>query len=64
MNLAMARPPDLPALRVRDAVVVVYHDAGALALDAASQASLAAAARLLANWACQPALAPRRLPPQ
>lgn len=46
MNLAITDPPDLRVFRP-DAVVVVYHDAGALALDAASQASLAAAARLL-----------------
>ncbi len=32
-----------------DAVIVAYHDAGALALDAASQASLALAARLLGD---------------
>ena len=48
MNLAMAHPPSLAAFHP-DAIVVVYHDAGALALDAASQASLAAATRLLAE---------------
>ena len=53
MNLALAEPPSLLAPLLRsfhpDAVVVAYHDAGALALDAASQASLALAATLLTD---------------
>ena len=52
MNLAVETPADIAAA-VRsfhpDAVVVVYHDAGALALDASSQASLALAAHLLGD---------------
>ncbi len=58
MNLAMARPPDLSALRP-DAIVAVYHDFGAMGLDAASQASLAATARLLGELGLPAALAPR-----
>ena len=48
MNVALAQPPDLAGFHP-DAIVVVYHDAGALALDGASQASLALAARLLSE---------------
>ena len=51
MNLALAVPPAslAPLLHRFDpsAVVVAYHDAGALALDPTSQASLALAATLL-----------------
>jgi hypothetical protein len=46
MNLALANPPALGGLHP-DAIVAVYHDAGALALDPGSQASLALAARLV-----------------
>ena len=51
MNLATVAPPRLLAPLLHafrpDAIFVAYHDAGALALDAASQASLALAATLL-----------------
>ena len=53
MNLALTEPPGLLAPLLHtfhpDAVVVAYHDAGALALDPASQASLALAATLLTD---------------
>ncbi len=54
MDLVVTEPPDpAVAARVRafhpDAIVIVYHDDGALALDAASQISLAAVQALLAN---------------
>jgi hypothetical protein len=52
MNLAV-ETPDAVAAALRTfhpgAIVVVYHDAGALALDLASQNSLALAARLLGD---------------
>ncbi len=51
MNIALETPPILltPLLHrfAPDAVIVAYHDAGALALDPASQASLALVASLL-----------------
>lgn len=51
MNLALGTPPPLLAPLLQgfhpDAVIVAYHDAGALALDPASQASLALAAALI-----------------
>ena len=52
MNLAVETPDAVAnALRTShpDAIVVVYHDAGALALDVPSQNSLALAARLLGD---------------
>ncbi len=58
MNTALAAPEAPLAAALAgfhpDAVVVAYHDAGALALDGASQASLALAARLLADAALPP----------
>ena len=58
MNLALVTPAPPLAAAIRafrpDAVVVLYHDAGALALDPASQASLALAARLLADAGLPP----------
>ena len=58
MNLALVTPtPPLAAALQSfhpDAVVVLYHDAGALALDPPSQASLALAARLLADAGLPP----------
>lgn len=51
MNLALASPEPALAAALHevhpDAVIVVYHDFAALALDGASKASLALAARLL-----------------
>ena len=52
MNLGLARPPAVLArLAIRDfapqAIVIVYHDAGALALDAPSRLSLEAATAIL-----------------
>ena len=52
MNLALAEPPgavaDVAIRRFKpDAVIVVYHDAGALGLDPASRLSLAAATAIL-----------------
>lgn len=51
MNVALSAPPGLLARTLRAfqaaALVVVYHDAGALAVDGASQASLALAAALI-----------------
>jgi hypothetical protein len=63
MNLALSAPPSLlvPALRAFQptSLVVLYHDAGALALDGASQASLALAATLIADADLpQPSTAP------
>ena len=58
MNLALVTP--IPALAAAihafqpEAVIVLYHDAGALALDPASQASLALASRLLADAGLPP----------
>ena len=53
MNLALVTPAFALAGAIRafnaDAAIVLYHDAGALALDPASQASLALASRLLAD---------------
>ncbi len=53
MNIALTAPPGLLATALRgfrpSAIVVAYHDAGALALDGASQASLALTATLLAD---------------
>ena len=53
MNLALVTPAPAIASAIRmfqpEAVIVLYHDAGALALDPASQASLALAASLLAD---------------
>jgi hypothetical protein len=51
MNLALARPPDaLADLAIRhfapDAIVIVYHDASALALDGPSRQSLEATTSL------------------
>ena len=58
MNLAVGSPPDALAAALRgfgpDAVVALYHDAGALALDGASQNSLALAARLLGDVGLPP----------
>ncbi len=57
MNLALATPAGRWRTRCGlppGPVVVAYHDAGALALDAASQASLALAARLLADVGLPP----------
>ena len=55
MNVALSEPPGLIAPLLHgfhpDAIVVVYHDAGALALDAGSQASLALAASLITDAA-------------
>ena len=55
MNPALGTPPAVLADALAGfgptAVIVLYHDAGALALDDASQASLALAARLLADAA-------------
>ncbi len=54
MDAVITGPPD-PALAARlrafrpDAIVIVYHDDGALALDVPSQASLAAVQALLRN---------------
>jgi hypothetical protein len=53
MNLALSAPPGLLAPTLHafrpTALVVLYHDAGALALDGASQASLALAANLIVD---------------
>ncbi len=54
MNVAFAQPPAPLADRILrqfrpDAIVIVYHDDGALALDGGSQASLAALLTLLRN---------------
>ena len=53
MNLAGTVPPPLLASLLQrfapEAIIVAYHDAGALALDPASQASLALAASILAG---------------
>ena len=58
MNLALVTPAEPLADALRgfdpDAVIVAYHDAGALALDGASQASLAAASRLLGDVGLPP----------
>ena len=58
MNLVLVTPPGPLATALRgfdpDSVIVAYHDAGALALDGASQASLAAAAKLLADVGLPP----------
>ncbi len=58
MNPALGTPPAVLAAALASfhptAVIVLYHDAGALALDEASQASLALAARLLADAALPP----------
>ena len=63
MNVALVDPAPPIAAAIRgfhpDAVIVAYHDAGALALDAASQTSLAIAARLLGDVG----LPPRRAAP-
>ena len=63
MNLALTTPPALLAPLLRGfhptAVIVAYHDAGALALDPASQASLALVATLLTDADLpQPSTAP------
>ena len=52
MNLALHSPPaPIAALAIAgfrpDAIVIVYHDAGALALDEASRLSLAATTAIL-----------------
>ena len=54
MNVAIGEPPGLlaaTALRTfqPDAIVIVYHDDGALALDAGSQASFASLLAILRN---------------
>ncbi len=53
MNVALVDPEPPIAAAIKgfhpDEVIVAYHDAGALALDAASQTSLAIAARLLGD---------------
>ncbi len=58
MNLALVTPAPALTGAIRafnaDAAIVLYHDAGALALDPASQASLALAARLLADAGLPP----------
>ena len=57
MNLALVTPEPAIAGAIRafnpTAAIVLYHDAGALALDGASQASLALAARLLGSAGLQ-----------
>jgi hypothetical protein len=58
MNILLEMPGDSVAKALRDihpdAIVVVYHDAGALALDSASRSSLAISARLLADVGLPP----------
>ncbi len=58
MNVALVTPAGPIATAISgfhpDAIVVAYHDAGALALDPASQTSLAIAARLLADAGLPP----------
>ena len=58
MNLALVTPAAPLAAAIAsfhpDAVIALYHDAGALALDPASQASLALAARLIADAGLRP----------
>jgi 4-hydroxy-L-threonine phosphate dehydrogenase PdxA len=58
MNILLEMPADTVVKALRDihpdAIVVVYHDAGALALDAASRSSLAITARLLADVGLPP----------
>jgi hypothetical protein len=61
MNILLESPADPVVAALRqfhpDAVVVLYHDAGALSLDAASRDSLAIAARLLGDVGLQSAAA-------
>lgn len=57
MNLAMLTPEAVVAALAGyrpDAIICVYHDAGALALDPPSQASLALAARLVGEAGLPP----------
>ena len=55
MNFALATPRDVLGAALAgygpSAIIILYHDAAALALDGASQASLALAAKLLADAA-------------
>ena len=59
MNVAVQDDPAALAAALHDyaptAVIVVYHDAGALALDVSSQTSLALVARLLSQASLPPA---------